>query len=196
MKRILLSILVIGILLLSACTTPATAPETKSSPITPTTPTPSTLQQSEFETKRRIPMSEVFYDGKIDGEFEGFNDEVLFKMKNGTYWVQAKYKYWYHYAYCPDVTITKENATYIMTVAGHSIPVRRVQDVIESRIDGEFKGWDGKTSYKLQNGQVWQQSTYKYEYKYAYMPEAVVYEGGSGYKMCVAGTTADVKRIR
>ena len=141
-------------------------------------------------------MSEVVYDGKIDGDFEGFNDEVLFKMKNGTYWIQAQYKYWYHYAYCPDATVTKENGRYILTVAEHSIPVRKVTDVIESRIEGEFKGWDGKTSYKLLNGQVWQQSTYKYEYKYAYMPEAVVYEATGGYKMRTAGTTADVRLVR
>ena len=141
-------------------------------------------------------MSEVVYDGRIDGEFEGFNDEVLFKMGDGTYWVQAQYQYWYHYAYRPDLIITEENGRYILTVAGHSILVRRVTDVIESRIDGEFKGWDGETSYKLQNGQVWQQSTYKYEYKYAYLPEAVVYRAGSGYRMSVAGTTADVRRAK
>lgn len=141
-------------------------------------------------------MSEVVYDGKIDGTFEGFNDEVLFKMKNGTYWIQAQYKYWYHYAYCPNATITKENGKFILTVAGKSIPIRKITDVVESRIDGEFKGWDGKSIYKLQNGQVWQQQTYKYEYKYAHIPEAIVYETGSGYKMCVEGTVADVRRIK
>lgn len=141
-------------------------------------------------------MSELIYDGKIDGEFQGFNDEVLFKMNNGTYWVQAQYQYWYHYAYCPDATITKENGKYILTVDGNAIPVRRVTDVTESKIDGEFKGWDGNTSYKLQNGQVWQQKTYKYEYKYAYMPDVVVYEAAGGHKMYAAGTTADVYRIR
>jgi len=141
-------------------------------------------------------MTEIIYKGKIDGEFRGFNDEVLFKMKNGTYWIQARYQYWYHYAYCPDTTIIKENGRYILTVAEHSIPVRKLMDIIESWIDGEFKGWDGKATYKLQNGQVWQQSTYKYEYTYAYRPEALVYESDGGYKMCVAGTVADVQRIR
>ena len=141
-------------------------------------------------------MPEVVYNGKIDGEFEGFDDDVLFKMKNGTYWIQANYRYWYHYAYCPDVTLTKENGQYILTVAGNSVLVRRITDVIESRIAGDFKGWDGEISYKLQNGQHWQQRTYKYEYKYAYMPDAIIYATSSGYKMRVAGTTADVRRLR
>jgi len=141
-------------------------------------------------------MSKVVYDGKIDGEFEGFNDQVLFKMRNGTYWIQARYHYWYHYAYCPDAIITEENGSYILTVAGHSIPIRRITNVIESQIDGTFKGWTGETSYELRNGQVWQQSSYKYEYKYAYMPEALVYEANGGFKMCVVGITADVRRVK
>ena len=138
----------------------------------------------------------IVYQGQIDGEFNGFDDGGLFKMKNGTYWIQAQYNYWYHYAYNPDAAITQDDGQFILNVAGNSIPVRKVTNVIESRIEGEFKGWDGNTQYKLQNGQIWQQSTYKYEYKYHYNPEAIVYEANGEYKMCVAGTTADVKRIR
>lgn len=141
-------------------------------------------------------MPRIIYQGKIDGDFEGFDDEVLFRMRNGTYWLQAQYKYWYHYAYSPDATITEENGRYLLNVAGNSIPVRKINNVIESRINGEFKGWEGESEYELQNGQVWQQSNYKYQYKYAYMPEAIVYEGGSGYKMSVAGTIANVRRVR
>lgn len=143
-----------------------------------------------------ISMNQMVYQGKIDGEFLGFHDDALFKMRNGSYWIQSRYKYWYHYAYCPDVTITQENGDYVLTVAGNSASVRRLSDVFQSKIDGEFTGWDGETEYALQNGQIWQQSKYKYEYKYAYMPEAVVYSTGSGFKMRVAGTFADVKRIR
>lgn len=140
-------------------------------------------------------MPEIVYEGKIDGEFEGFNDEVLFKMKNGTWWIQAQYKYWYHYAYSPDVVITDMNGEYLLMVSNNCVPVRRVATVIESGIDGEFKGWEGDTIYQLQNGQRWQQSTYKYTYKYSYRPQVIVYDAGGGYKMQVMGTTANVRRI-
>jgi hypothetical protein len=140
-------------------------------------------------------MSNVIYDGKIDGEFNGFDDEILFKMRNGTYWIQAQYEYWYHYAYCPNATITKDNGKYILTVFGKSIPVKRTTDVIESHIDGEFKGWQGNTSYKLNNGQIWEQCSNKYENKNANRPEAIVYATSSGYKMLVAGTIANVRQI-
>lgn len=141
-------------------------------------------------------MPSLIYEGRIDGEFEGFGDELLFKMRNGTYWLQAKYKYWYHYAYSPHVEITEQDGRYYLTVVGHSIPVRKIRNVIESRINGAFNGWAGDSEYELRNGQVWQQSNYKYEYKYAYMPEAIIYETGGEYKMSVAGTAANVKRVR
>lgn len=141
-------------------------------------------------------MSRIIYEGRIDGEFEGFDDEVIFKLANGTHWIQDQYKYWYNYAYNPEATITEEGGRYILSVAGNSIPVRQANNVIESRIDGEFKGWEGETVYKLANGQLWQQSSYKYQYKYAFMPQVIVYEGGSGYKMLVVGTTANVRKVR
>ena len=30
---------------------------------------------------------------------------------------------------------------------------------IESRIEGDFKGWSGRTTFRLENGQIWQQSS-------------------------------------
>jgi len=140
-------------------------------------------------------MGRVIYQGKIDTGFEGFNDNVIFKMANGAYWIQTQYHYWYHYAYRPDALITEENGRNMLTVAGHSIPVRRLDYVIESQIDGEFNGWDGSKQYKLVNGQVWQQAEYKYEYKYAYRPEAIVCDVGGTYIMSVEGTTVPVRRI-
>ena len=47
--------------------------------------------------------------------------------------------------------------------------------VIESRIDGEFEGWEGETVFKLMNGQIWQQVAYSYTYHYDYMPEVLIY---------------------
>jgi hypothetical protein len=70
--------------------------------------------------------------------------------------------------------------------------------VIESQIDGEFTGWDGETIFKLRNGQVWQQSSYAYLYRYAYAPKVLIYRIGGGYKMQVDGISTEiaVRRIR
>jgi hypothetical protein len=135
---------------------------------------------------------------QIDGDFEGFDDEMLFKLMDGSYWVQDEYKYWYHYAYCPEALIIENNDRLYIQVNGQNeiVAVRQITNVIESKINGEFKGWDGETTYELMNGQVWQQSAYKYKYKYAYMPEALIYNPGGGHVMQVKGTKAKVRRVR
>lgn len=134
----------------------------------------------------------------IDGEFEGFEDEVLFKLIDGTYWVQDEYKYWYHYAFCPEALILRDGDRLYIQVDGQSetVPVRQITDVIESKIDGEFNGWEGETTYTLVNGQVWQQSSDKYEHKYSNTPKVLIYNPGGGYIMRVAGTTENVRRSK
>lgn len=71
-------------------------------------------------------------------------------------------------------------------------------DVVESRIDGEFSGFDGETVFTLANGQIWQQSEYAYLYHYAYRPGVVIYRTDTGYKMKVDGVDREigVKRIK
>jgi hypothetical protein len=71
--------------------------------------------------------------------------------------------------------------------------------VIESHIEGDFEGWDGDTIFKLDNGQIWQQSSYSYYYHYAYHPAVVIYRSREGgYRMRVADVeeVVDVQRIK
>ena len=70
--------------------------------------------------------------------------------------------------------------------------------VIESRIDGEFEGWDGETIFVLQNGQIWQQAVYSYTYSYKYNPRVWLVEAGLHWTMKVEGMsqTVSVKRVR
>lgn len=68
--------------------------------------------------------------------------------------------------------------------------------VIESRIEGEFDGWDGETIFKLQNGQTWKQSSYAYYYHYAYSPKVTIYKDGSTYKMMVDGVDKKIDVVQ
>lgn len=71
-------------------------------------------------------------------------------------------------------------------------------NAIESQISGEFEGWDGETIVKLTNGQIWQQTSFHYEYRYAYMPDVVIYRTGNVYKMKVEGMreAVQVERLK
>lgn len=70
--------------------------------------------------------------------------------------------------------------------------------IIESTIDGEFKGWEGETIIKLMNGQLWQQTEYHYHYHYAYMPKVMIVATAGGYKAKVEGVSkaVGVTRLR
>lgn len=70
-------------------------------------------------------------------------------------------------------------------------------DVIKSKIDGDFEGWEGETIFKLTNGQIWQQDSYDYHYHYSFMPEVLIFKSGSRYQMQVEGIdkTIYVKKI-
>ncbi len=135
---------------------------------------------------------------QIDGTFYRFNRDALFKLTDGTFWLQDEYKYWYHYAYRPQVEILRDGGRFVLRLAGSQemVAVRQLSRVIESRISGAFEGWQGESEYELTNGMVWKQQHYKYEYKYSYQPTVLIYDTPSGKVMDVDGCRATVRRVR
>lgn len=140
----------------------------------------------------------VVRQSRINGEFHGFDEDALFRLMDGTFWLQAEYKYWYHYAYGPQVEIVRDRGTFRLRVSGQteSVAVHQVHDIIESHIAGAFEGWQGESEYELVNGQVWRQAVYKYEYQYKYRPEVFIYSGSAGMIMDVEGYRAVARRVR
>jgi hypothetical protein len=63
---------------------------------------------------------------------------------------------------------------------------------IESRVSGEFEGWDGNTVVELQNGQIWKQRDRVYKYTYKISPKAIVYQSGDGCHMKVDGADQEI----
>ena len=139
--------------------------------------------------------------------FMGNNDEV-FKLSDGSIW-QVKYEYEYLYEYYPSVVICPSTSSLI--IKGKKLNVASLSksggsksggvsgataNAIESQIDGNFKGWEGKTIYKLRNGQIWQQSSYHYHYHYAYAPKVIIYNDGGSYKMTVIGDSDQPVSVR
>jgi len=143
-------------------------------------------------------VDKPIFRGDIDGSFTGFDADALFKLSDRTYWLQAEYKYWYHYAYRPQVEIYLVYGVPHLRVVGQSelVAVRQIGNVIESQTAGEFSGWDGESEYELTNGEVWKQARYRYQYQYKYRPHVIIYEASGGTIMDVDGCRAVVERIR
>ena len=87
----------------------------------------------------------------------------------------------------PDVKIFRSGNTYKLVIEDFDEPVicKKIKDVIETQIDGDFEGWEGETIFKMMNGQIWQQSSYDYTYHYAYSPEVLIYEFNGSWIMRV-----------
>ncbi len=69
---------------------------------------------------------------------------------------------------------------------------------IVTRISGGFAGWDGRTIFRLENAQIWQQrQAGKYHYR-ADSPEVILKRGNFGYylKIVNTGRQIPVKRLK
>lgn len=78
------------------------------------------------------------------------------------------------------------------------MPRSSCSPAIESAISGDFEGWSGETVFKLDNGQIWEQAEYDYDYFYDFNPTVTIYETTSGCRMKVEGEdeTILVKRVK
>jgi len=134
----------------------------------------------------------------IDGEFNGYNEGMVFRLGNGEIWMQDEYHYDYSYSYRPEVKILTDNSRCYLQVEDmeDSVSVRKLNNCIESTIVGDFSGWDGDTTFTLDNEQVWKQSQYSYVYHYAYRPKVLIYDDGYTYKLSVVGVAEHIPVVR
>ena len=153
-----------------------------------------------FDLSKFYQSSNNIIESQIDGDFNGWEGETIIKLINGEFWQQAEYYYQYMYAFMPKVTIINSSTGYKMKVDGidKEVKVKKLSNVIESKIYGDFNGWSGDTLVELMNGEKWKQSTYAYSYSYAYNPDVLIFESDYGYKMKVDGNDkiVDVKRAK
>ena len=65
-------------------------------------------------------------------------------------------------------------------------------DVSESRLAGAFEGAGGRTRLRLINGQIWEQRSPGYFYRYTYMPKVMVFRTEGGYAMRIQGVPGTI----
>lgn len=69
---------------------------------------------------------------------------------------------------------------------------------LDSRIAGDFTGWDGSTVVVLENGQLWQQASFDRVAVYMTRPRVYLLSDGREWRMSVegAGRAVPVRRVR
>ena len=123
---------------------------------------------------------------QIEDEWNGWDGDTIVELTNGRFFRQTDYHYEYMYAYRPLATL-EDGKLHVDGMSG-GIRVHEISPVV-SNVRGEWTGWDGETVVELDNGQVWQQAVYKYEYRYAYRPKVVI----DGNDMLVEGMEGPVR---
>lgn len=143
-------------------------------------------------------QGQLVVESKIDGDFEGFDDGKLFPLYNGQYWLQKRYKYWYHYSYMARIKIHKYQNRFFLTKDGKDkcVEVELINNVIKATIVNDFNGWSGDTLFELDNGQIWKQDAYDYDYNYSYRPDAIIYHDGYNHKLMVEGKSVQVRQLK
>ena len=68
--------------------------------------------------------------------------------------------------------------------------------ITKSIIINGFEGWSGESVFELQNGEVWEQDGYKYQYFYAYRPMVMIEHNGPRVLMTVNVNSCSVKKLR
>jgi hypothetical protein len=64
---------------------------------------------------------------------------------------------------------------------------------IDSRIDGEFQGWSGRTVFALENGQIWRQRGSAMRHTYKVSPRVQIVRSADGCAARVDGIEGEVR---
>ena len=123
----------------------------------------------------------IIYDGNfVDGKYNGYGKAY---DDNGVLIYEGIFPY-----EAPQIVYVVPEVIYDVPAGGYYSGT-----VVESKIDGNFEGFEYENIYKLTNGQIWMQTSYDHEYHYAYRPDVIIFKDGINYKMKVEGAKKLIK---
>ena len=165
-----------------------------------------------FATSQAYAIWELYEQTNVKGTISGsITKGTVIEMKSGSvYQVHDRVRFRVRERK-PEAVVLRDGRYFMLNIDGFDEPLICVQlvepgrisssgaatsDVIHSYIDGDFEGWEGETIFKLDNGQIWQQSSYAYIYHYAYHPEVMIINDGGTWKMKVEDVDEVIEVIR
>jgi hypothetical protein len=148
----------------------------------------------------------VVKETMLDGTINKIEHGTLLKTTDGDVFEVSEFRIDIVILINPEVTVVTDGVNYKLIVDGVDgvVLCNRVRGegigvgvYFESKIDGNFDGFEFGKLYKLQNGQVWEQTSYKISVRYRFAPTVFVWQSGSQWKMRIDGDdrTVSVKQI-
>ena len=169
------------------------------SPTTTLQRKPRTANKEKSEGSTDGGQYKLFETTTIDGWVKKIKRGTIFKTSSGNIYEVAKAVILLEMELRPKVTVLTDGQFYKLLIQGvnEELLCKKLNSgnkgditggtVIEARIINDFDGLEYGNIYKLDNGQVWEQ-TYFYIYIYiAVMPKVTIWQDGSVYKMKVDG---------
>ncbi len=91
-------------------------------------PSSSSLIPNPVEPVLPVPSGGVL-ESQIEGNFEGWDGDTIFKLTNGQIWQQARFAFHYHYAFRPNIVIYPTSDGWMMKVEDvtETIQVKRLK---------------------------------------------------------------------
>lgn len=170
--------------------------------VVPSTPS---MERGSAAPPLTVPSSGLA-ESRVDGQFNGWSGSTVVKLQNGQIWQQSEPFLELSLSLAPTAIVYTSQGSNVMYVDGtaKAVGVRLIASsadmptgsAVQSKIDGEFEGWDGETIFILVNGQIWQQSSYSYLYHYAYNPSVLIYQSGGRWMMSVEGVNRTIAVTR
>jgi len=147
-------------------------------------------------------------ESRLEAEYEGPGDHTIYELLSGELWQQAEHSTFSSFLYSGHPTVAvfyfENEWTMVIGTVDKTMEVKRICsglgcNIFNSRIDGDFDGWTGETTFKLSNGQTWRQASYGHASYHAQRPEVTVYETDNNqYMMYVHGMSnaIEVSQVR
>lgn len=127
------------------------------------------------------------YDTQIDGAFDGYKKDRVYKMQNGDFWQQTSLDNTVASLYAPSVAIYYDLSRWELEVEGLTdITVSHLPSVLDTRLDGvssRFTGYGPDKTYELKNGEFWQQVSSEQSAGSGYGAIVWIWEDGSSVQM-------------
>ena len=134
----------------------------------------------------------MIFRGRLLGDLKGFEDNTVFTLEDGSWWLQVDGFSRQAEAAAPEAEIWQDSTGYFLRILDSQVRVRPLANAFRDRIDGDFTGWEDGRQYKLACGRMFRQACFGFEYAYAESPEAVVADLDGVTMMFVCGTAMEV----